>query len=150
MMATLAYNRRAVFDYIILEAYEAGIILTGCEVKSIRLGHLNLAGSYVVLKNSETYLINSYIPPYQPKNVPVDYDAARSRKLLLRKSEINSLIGKVRQKGLTLIPLRVYTKGSKLKLEFGLAKGKKEFDKRATIIEREDKRKIDRAMRDKF
>lgn len=150
LMATLAYNRRATFDYSILETYEAGILLAGCEVKSIRSGHLNLAGSYVTLKDNEIYLINAYIPPYQPKNIPADYDATRTRKLLLRKSEINYLIGKIGQKGLTLIPLRVYTKGSKLKLEFGLAKGKKEFDKRATIIEREDKRKIDRAMREKY
>lgn len=149
-MATLAYNRRALFDYSILEAYEAGILLAGYEVKSIRSGHLNLAGSYVTLKDGEAYLINAYIPPYQPKNAPADYDAARTRKLLLRKAEINSLVGKVKQKGLTLIPLRVYTKGSKLKLEFGLARGKKEFDKRATIIEREDKRKIDRALREKY
>ena len=149
-MATLAYNRRALFDYNILEAFEAGIVLTGQEVKSIRTGHLNLAGSYVTIKDSEMSLVNAYIPPYQPKNVPADYDASRTRKLLLRKQEINSLIGKIKQKGLTLVPLRVYTKGSKLKLEFGLAKGKKEFDKRAVIVEREDKRKIDRAMKDKF
>ncbi len=149
-MTTLAYNRRATFDYSILETYEAGILLAGYEVKSIRSGHLNLGSSYVTLKDGEMYLLNAYIPPYQPKNAPTDYDATRSRKLLLRKSEINSLVGRVKQKGLTLIPLRVYTKGSKLKLEFGLAKGKKEIDKRATIIEREDKRKIDRAMKEKY
>ncbi|OIP78833.1 MAG: SsrA-binding protein [Candidatus Portnoybacteria bacterium CG_4_8_14_3_um_filter_44_10] len=149
-MATLTYNRRATFDYSILETYEAGILLAGHEVKSIRSGHLSLAGSYVTLKDNEVYLINAYIPPYQPKNISIDYDAARTRKLLLRKAEINSLVGKIKQKGLTLIPLRVYTKGSKLKLEFGLARGKKEFDKRAAIIEREDKRKIDRALHEKY
>lgn len=149
-MTTFAYNRKAGFDYEILETYEAGIILFGHEVKAIKTGHLSLAGAYVVIRGNEAFLINAYIPPYQPKNTPPDYDPNRSRKLLMHKSEIASLIGKTRQKGLTLAPLKVYTKRDKLKLEFALARGKKKFDKRTKIIERETKRKIDRAMREKY
>ncbi len=149
-MTTFAYNRKAGFDYEILETYEAGIILFGHEVKAIKTGHLSLAGAYVVIRGNEAFLINAHIPPYQPKNTPPDYDPNRSRKLLMHKSEIASLIGKTRQKGLTLAPLKVYTKRDKLKLEFALARGKKKFDKRTKIIERETKRKIDRAMREKY
>ena len=149
-MTTFAYNRKAGFDYEILETYEAGIILFGHEVKAIKTGHLSLAGAYVVIRGNEAFLINAHIPPYQPKNTPPDYDPNRSRKLLMHKSEIASLIGKTRQKGLTLAPLKVYTKRDKLTLEFALARGKKKFDKRTKIIERETKRKIDRAMREKY
>lgn len=149
-MTTFAYNRKATFDYEILETYEAGLILFGYEVKAIKTGHLSLAGAYVIIRGNEAYLINAYIPPYQPKNTPGDYDPYRLRKLLLHKSEIASLIGKTKQKGLTLVPLKVYTKHGKLKLEFVLARGKKKFDKRDKIIERETKRKIDRAIREKY
>lgn len=149
-MPTFAYNRKATFDYEILETYEAGMVLFGHEVKAIKTGHLSLAGAYVVIRNNEAFLINAYIPPYQPKNTPPDYDPSRPRKLLLRKAEIASLIGKTKQKGLTLVPLKVYTKRDKLKLEFALSRGKKKFDKRTKIIERETKRKIDRAMREKY
>ncbi len=149
-MPTLAYNRKATFDYEILETYEAGMVLFGYEVKSIKGGHINLAGSYVVVKDGELYLINAFVPPYQPKNTPVDYNPYRSRKLLLRKTEIMSLVGKGKQKGLTLVPLKVYTKQGKIKLEFALARGKKKYDKRAKIGEREAKRKMDRAMKEKY
>ena len=149
-MPTFAYNRKATFDYEILETYEAGLILFGYEVKAIKTGHLSLVGAYAIIRGNEAYLINAYIPPYQPKNTPADYDPYRSRKLLLHKSEIASLIGKTKQKGLTLVPLKVYTKHGKLKLEFVLARGKKKFDKRDKIIERETKRKIDRAIREKY
>ena len=149
-MPTLAYNRRATFDYEILESFEAGMVLFGYEVKAIKTGHLSLAGSYVTVRNGEVYLINAYIPPYQPKNTPADYEPTRTRKLLLRKSEIASLIGKTKQRGLTLVPLKAYTKKGKIKLEFALARGKRKFDKREKIIERETKRKIDRAIREKF
>src|SRR4030042_3306317 len=149
-MPTLAYNRRATFDYEILETYEAGMVLFGYEVKAIKTGHLSFAGSYVTIRNKEVYLINAYIPPYQPKNTPADYDPARTRKLLLHKSEIASLIGKTKQKGLTLVPLKAYTKKGKIKLEFALARGKRKIDKREKIIEREAKRKIDRAIREKY
>jgi len=139
-------NKKAYFNYEILETFQAGIVLTGQEVKSIKNGRISLAGSYVILKGEEIFLIGADIPPYQPKNAPRDYDPKRFRKLLLNKSEIRYLIGKSRQTGLTLIPLKVYTKRQKIKLEFGLAKGKKKVDKREKI----KKREIEREMRRYF
>lgn len=147
-MATLAYNRKATFDYEILETYEAGLVLRGFEVKAIKTGHMNLAGSFVVAKGNEMFLLNAFIPPYQPKNTPPDYDPYRSRTLLLKRAEIASLIGKTKHKGLTLTPLKVYTKRGKIKLEFAVAKGKKKIDKREKIKSREEKRRIDRAMKE--
>lgn len=147
-MNILAVNRRATFDYEILESHEAGIQLFGFEVKAIRAGRANLAGSFVVVKNSTAVLLNADIPPYQVKNTPPDYDALRSRKLLLHKSEIRALIGQSAQRGLTLVPLRIYSKGQRIKLEFGLARHKKKYDKREKIREREDKRKIGRALKE--
>jgi len=146
-MRVLAENKKAYFNYQILEKFEAGISLIGQEVKSIKSGRMNLAGSYVVLKGEEVYLIGANIPPYQPKNAPPDYNPERSRKLLLKKSEIKYLIGKVRQKGLTLVPLKVYTKRGKIKLEFGVAKGKKKFDKRELIKKREFEREKERFLK---
>lgn len=148
-MATLAVNKRARFDYQILETFEAGLVLAGYEVKSIKTGHISLQGAFVIIKDDEAFLLNAFVPPYQPKNTPLDYDPSRTRKLLLHKSEIKALIGKSKQQGLTLAPLRVYTKHGKIKLEFGLAKGKKKIDKRQQIAKREAKRKIDRAIREK-
>ena len=146
-MKILSENKKAYFDYEILEKFEAGIALIGQEVKSIKSGRINLAGSYVVLKNSEVFLIGCNIPPYQPKNAPPDYNPERSRKLLLKKSEIKYLIGKTKQKGLTLVPLRVYTKRGKIKLEFGIARGKKKIDKRELIKKREVEREIKRELK---
>jgi SsrA-binding protein len=151
-MKVFSENKKAYFNHQILEKLEAGIILTGQEVKSIRLGRMNLTGSYVVLKESakseqpEPYLIGAKIPAYQPKNAPADYNPERSRKLLLNKSEISYLIGKTSQKGLTLIPLRVYSNYAKIKIEFGIAKGKKKFDKREDIKKRDVEREISREM----
>ena len=146
-MPTLATNPRAKYDYQILETYEAGLVLTGQEVKSIKTGHISLKGSYVTIKNEEAWLINAQIPPYQPKNAPADYQPTRSRKLLLHKQEIKSLIGQTKQKGLTLVPLRVYTKHGRIKLAFGIGRGKRIVDKRETIKKREAKRKIERALK---
>ena len=115
-MEIIIKNRRAYFDYKIIEKFEAGIVLIGHEVKSVKSGKINLAGSYVVLRDAKALLINANIPPYQPKNVPEDYNPSRSRKLLLKKKEIKYLIGKLKQKGLTLVPLKVYTKKGKIKL----------------------------------
>jgi len=144
----LAENKKAYFNYEILEKFEAGISLIGQEVKSIKLGHINLAGSYVVIdKNSEVFWIGAKVPPYQPNNAPADYNPERSRKLLLKKKEINYLIGKSRQRGLTLIPLKVYTKNAKIKLEFGIGKGKKEIDKREIIKKRETDKDIERELK---
>lgn len=136
-MKTLALNKRAKYDYDILEKFEAGLILKGHEVKSIKTGRVNLRGAYVVIKDDEAYLINADIPPYQPKNIPEDYKPDRTRKLLLHKKEIKTLIGRGREKGLTLVPIRVYDKKGKLKLEFGIGKSKKKIDKRELIKKRE-------------
>ena len=148
-MPTLATNPRAKYDYHILETFEAGMVLAGHEVKAIKTGHISLKGSYVTIKDEEAWLINAQIPPYQPKNTSADYEPSRTRKLLLNKREIRSLIGQSKRKGLTLVPLRVYTKKGKIKLAFALGLGKRKIDKREKIIKREVKRKIDRALRDK-
>jgi len=146
-MKTLAENRKSSYDYEFLESYEAGLVLYGHEVKAIKTGHVSLTGSYVVSKGNEFYLINALIPAYQPANTPKDYDPQRSRKLLLKKSEIKSLIGKSKAKGLTLIPLRLYTKKSRIKLEFALARGKRKTDKRETIKKRDMEREIGRRLK---
>jgi len=146
-MTALAENRKAYFDYEILEKFEAGLVLAGAEVKSIRAGRMSLTGSYVNFHNSEPYLIGASIAPYQPKNQPAEYDPSRTRKLLLNKKEIDYLLGKTKQKGLTLMPLKVYNKGRRIKIEIGLARGKKQYDKRAVISKRETARKIERELK---
>lgn len=149
-MPILATNKRATFDYEILEKFEAGLVLAGYEVKAAKLGHMSLKGAYVVIAGNEASLLNAHISHYQPKNMPADYEPTRSRKLLLHKSEIKTLIGESKEKGLTLVPLSVYTnKTGKIKLSFAVARGKKKFDKRAAIGEKEAKRRIQRALRDK-
>ena len=120
--------------------------MIGQEVKSLKTRGVSLAGSYVVIKDGQAFWIGAKIPPYQPKNAPRDYSPERSRKLLLKKSEIKYLIGKTQQKGLTLIPLRIYTKRGKIKIEFGVAKGLKKFDKREQIRKREAERDIKREL----
>lgn len=145
-MSVISTNKRAFFDYEILEKFEAGIVLSGQEVKSIKTGHISLAGAFVTLKGEEAWLTNASVPPYKMAGKISDYDPTRPRKLLLHKKELTSLIGKIKQKGLTLVPLRVYTKGSNIKLEFGIGKGKKKYEKRETIKKREIDRKIRSAM----
>ncbi len=146
IMKVFAENRKAYFNYAILEKFEAGLVLNGQEVKSIKLGRMSVAGSFVVPKNEELFLLGAKIPAYQPKNAPADYNPERSRKLLLKKAEIKYLIGKVKERGLTLTPLKVYTKDGKIKIEFGVAKGKKKFDKRESIKKRETEREIKREL----
>lgn len=146
-MATLAYNKRANFDYQILDKYEAGLVLSGQEVKSVKMGHISLKESFVTIKGNELYLTNAHITPYKHAGDIKNYDPTNPRKLLLKKSEIKHLTGKVRTQGLTLVPIRVYTKKRLLKLEFGVGKGKKKFDKRADIAKKEDERKMKRALR---
>jgi len=147
-MPILAVNKRAKFDYNILAKYEAGIILFGHEVKSIKTGHISLKGSYISLRKSnksplpEPYLIKAHIPLYKQAGNIKNYDPDRPRKLLLNKKEINHLIGKQQEQGLTLTPLKIYTKHSFVKLEFGLGQGKRKFDKRETIKKREVERKL--------
>ena len=146
-MPTLATNKRAHFDYELHEKYEAGLVLTGAEVKSTKSGHISLKGSFVSMHNSEIYLTNATISRYPFANIKIAYDPTRSRKLLIKKSEIKSLIGKLHTKGLTLVPLRVYTKKRLIKLEFAIGRGKKAFDKRSDIAKNEAKRNMDRALK---
>lgn len=146
-MKIYGYNPKAYYNYEITDKYEAGIVLVGPEVKSIRNGRVNIAGSYVLIKDEEAYLVGASIPPYQPKNAPENYDENRSRKLLLKKEEINNLIGKSKVKGIGLIPLKIFPKNGKIKLEFGIGRGKKKFDKRETIKKRDSDREIERELK---
>lgn len=145
-MQIFSENKKAFYDYNILEKYEAGLILIGQEVKSIRTGHINLLGSYIVFKSAEPFLVGAKIPPYQPKNAPADYNPERERKILLNKKEIIYLSGKSNERGFSLIPLKIYSKDGKIKLEFGLAKGKKKYDKKEKIKKRDSDREISREL----
>lgn len=145
-MNIYAQNKKAGFDYQVLEKYEAGLVLQGQEVKSIKTGHMHLSGSYVVIKNGQPELIGAKVPPYQPKNTPADYNPEQSRKLLLNKKEIDYLMGKVNERGFSLIPLKVYEQHGRIKLEFALAKGKKKFDKKEEIKKRDVNREINRFL----
>jgi SsrA-binding protein len=154
-MPILAVNRRAKFDYEILGKYEAGIILFGHEVKAIKSGHVSLKGSYVTLKRTnktlpEIYLTNAHISLYKYASDVKEYNPDRPRKLLLNKQEINRLVGKKSEQGLTLVPLKIYTKHSLIKLEFALARGKKKYDKREAIKKRESDRKIRTLTKERF
>lgn len=144
----ISTNKKAYFDYQILQTFEAGVELKGFEVKAIKTGHLNLAGSYAIVKNNQLWLLNADIPPYQPKNTPPDYDSKRTRRLLVKNSEIKNLMGRVKERGLTLVPLRVYTKNRRIKMEIGLAKSRKKFDKRELIKKREAQRQIQEKLRE--
>lgn len=152
-MPVLAVNKKVNFDYQILEKFEAGIVLFGHEVKSVKTGHISLKGSFVTLKQDkgnklpELYLINTHIPLYKHAGSMPSHDPYRSRKLLLHKNEIKKLIGKKKEQGLTLVPLKVYTKRSLIKLEFGLAKGKKKYDKREDVKKRELDRSMSRVLK---
>ncbi|YAI81855.1 MAG: SsrA-binding protein SmpB [cyanobacterium endosymbiont of Rhopalodia sterrenbergii] len=143
----ISNNRKARFLYEILETYEAGIALVGTEVKSIRAGKVNLADGYALIQKGEAWLLNVNISPYQASSQYFNHDPRRSRKLLLHRKEINQLIGKIEQKGLTLVPLKIYFKGSLVKVSLGLGRGKKLHDKRETIKRRQDEREISRAMK---
>ena len=145
-MKIITQNRKAFHDFHIEEKVEAGISLKGTEVKSVREGRINLKDSYVIIKGSEAFLLNCYISPYSHGNI-MNHDPVRTRKLLLHKKEISKLQGILQQKGYSLIPLKVYYKGPYIKIEIGLAKGKKFFEKRETIKTREAKREIERALK---
>jgi SsrA-binding protein len=140
---TLARNRQASHEYAILETFEAGVELIGPEVKSLRAGRTQLREGYVRVENGEAWLIQVHISPYAEGN-RANQDPIRPRRLLLHRREIEYLDGKVRQQGLTLVPLRMYTKGNRIKLLVGLARGKKLWDKRHDIAERDSKRESDR------
>jgi SsrA-binding protein len=148
-MAYYAENRKARFNYEILEKYETGIELLGTEVKSVRGGQMSLEGAFVIVRGGEAFLINANIPPYQPKNSPIDYDPLRNRKLLLTKKEIIELAGSEKNKSLTIVPISVYNKNRKIKVEIALVKGKKKLDKRETIKKRETDREIRREIKER-
>lgn len=146
-MANLAENRKAWFDYEILEKYDAGVELKGFEVKAVKAGKIDIAGTFAVVRGNEIWLLSANIPPYQPRNTPADYDPKRSRRLLLQRHEIAELIGKMKERGLTLLPLKVYTKGNLVKIELGLGRGKRGPDKRQAIKKRESRREIERTLK---
>jgi len=142
-------NKRAFHEYEILETLEAGMVLTGTEVKSLREGRVNLKDSYAKVEEGEVFLVDAHISPYSHGNI-MNHDPLRPRKLLLHKREIKRLTGKVRERGLTLIPLQIYFKNGKAKVELALAKGKKIHDKRAAIKKREEKRELQRELKGRF
>lgn len=145
-MKAVTENRKAYHDYFIEDRLEAGIALLGTEVKSLREGRGNLADSYVIIKGGEALLLNCHISPYSHGNIN-NHEPLRTRKLLLHKKEILKLSGWVSQKGYSLIPLKLFFKGSHIKCEVGLTKGKRQFEKRESIKAREAKKEIDRAMK---
>jgi len=142
-MSTLIINKKAGFEYEILETFEAGVELLGTEVKALRGKKGSLAGSYVSFVGSELFLLGAHIPPYQPKNAPLDFDPYRTRKLLLRRKELDGLASRLKTKGLTAVATKVYSMGRQIKVHIALVRGKKLFDKRETI----KKRDLDRSMR---
>jgi len=145
--AAIANNRKAHHEYFIEDRYEAGMVLQGWEVKSLRAGRIQLDQGYVVLKGGEAFLFGALITPLQTASTHINPDPQRTRKLLLHQRELNKLIGSVERKGYTLIPLQLYWKDNRVKLEIGLAKGKKLHDKRATEKERDWKREKERLMK---
>lgn len=148
-MSNLAHNRRALFEYEPVEVFQAGIELLGTEVKSVRAGNISLRGAFVTIHNNEAFLTNATVPPWQLANAPADYDPSRARKLLLKKNELKYLVGAKQAQGLTIVPLRVYSKGPRIKVEIALAKGKKQYDKKLRKKERDIRRETERVLRGK-
>ena len=146
-MTTLAANRKAFHDYSIEDTLEAGLVLAGHEVKSIKSGNTSLAGAYVTIRNGEAYLRNAHVGRYKQASGLEGYDETRERKLLLHKNEILKLLDQTKGKGLTLVPLELYTSKRRIKLKIGVARGKKQFDKRETIKRKETKRQTQRLIR---
>lgn len=144
---SLIFNKKISFNYEVLEKMEAGIELLGLEVKSVRGKHGSLNGAYVSVHGNEIFLVGANIPPYQTNNTPKEYDPYRARKLLISKKEIKEIIGKEKIKGLTIVPVSMYNKGKKIKVEIAIVKGKKKYDKRATIKKREVDREIRRTLK---
>ena len=149
MSSLIAKNPVARHNYTIEDTIEAGIVLTGTEIKSIRNGKVNLKDSYANIKNGEAFIYGMHISPYEHGNIQ-NKDPLRDRKLLLNKREINKLIGYIKQKGYSLIPISIYFKGSFVKVEIGIGKGKKLYDKREDMAKKEAMLKIDRALKNKF
>lgn len=149
-MSTYAIHRKAKFDYEILETYEAGLLLSGIEVKSIRQKKVRLEGAFVVVRGGEPFIVGLQIPAYQPLNAPKSYDPERTRKLLLSKKEIAEIDQKTNTERLTAIPLKLYNSGRKIKLEMAVVRGKKKHDKRETLKSRDSKRDIERTLKNQI
>ena len=148
MIKVIARNRKATHDYHVESRYEAGLVLLGSEIKSIRAGGVNLREGYVAPRDGELWLVNVHIAPYKPA-AREGHEPRRPRKLLLSRREINRLISRVQERGYTIIPLSLYLKHGRAKVEIGLAKGKRQYDKRASISERESQRQIERALKER-
>lgn len=146
-MKQIAYNRYALYEYFVLEKFEAGIVLEGAEVKSLRAGNCNLKESFCLLRGGELTLKNLHIPVYDKSGAFSSKDSKRDRKLLMHRKEIDRLAGKINEKGLTLVPLSLYFSGSLIKVELALCKGKQNYDKKRTIAERDQKRALDRELK---
>lgn len=146
-MKQIAYNRYANYEYFILEKYEAGIVLEGSEVKSLRAGNCNLKDSFCFLRGGELTIKNLHIPVYDKSGAFSTKDSKRDRRLLMHKAEIAKLAGKINEKGFTLVPLSLYFSGSLVKVEIALCKGKQNYDKKRTIAERDQKRALDRELK---
>ncbi|NLJ51891.1 MAG: SsrA-binding protein SmpB [Alcaligenaceae bacterium] len=146
-MTRIADNRKARHDYFIEDEFEAGLVLEGWEVKAIRAGRIQIAESHIVIRNGELFVLNMHISPLETASTHIRPDATRTRKLLLHKQEINKLIGRVEQRGYTLVPLNMYFKKGRIKMTVALAKGKKQHDKRATIKDRDWEREKARIMK---
>lgn len=147
-MTILINNKKAGFNYEFLEKMEAGIKLLGFEVKALRENKGRLDGAHIVVRGGEAFILNFHISPYQPANTPKDYDPERVKKLLLTKKELFHLSGMEKQKGLTIVPLSVYTKGKKVKVSLAVSKGKKKYDKRESIKKRDTERDVRRELKD--
>src|SRR3989344_639183 len=146
-MPPLLENKKAYFNYEILETYEAGLSLLGIEVKSLKSKNGNISGARVLVRGEEAYIVGMDIPPYQPNNTPKSYDRERTRKILLHKKEISHIGGKADEKGLTIVPLKVYTSGGRVKIQIAVVRGKKKFEKRDKIKKRDIEREIGRSIR---
>ena len=146
-MTRIVDNRKARHDYFIEEQFEAGLVLEGWEVKAIRAGRIQIAESHIVIRNGELFVLNMHISPLDTASTHIKPDATRTRKLLMHKQEINKLIGRVEQRGFTLVPLNMYFKRGRIKMTIALAKGKKQHDKRATLKDRDWEREKARLMR---
>ena len=141
-MPKLAVNKKARFDYDILNTFEGGLVLTGSEAKSMKSGHVQLKGAFLLVRKGELWLKNAFVAAYKPAGPSDDYDPYRDRKVLVHKREFNRLVGKKQSEGLTMVPLSIYTKGNLVKLEFAVARGKKKYEKRESIKKRDVKRQM--------
>lgn len=148
MTKQIAYNKYALYEYFVIEKYEAGIVLEGAEVKQLRAGNCNLKDSFCILKNGQLTLKNLHIPVYDKAGAFSSRDSKRDRRLLMHRRELDKLAGKINEKGFTIVPLSLYFSGSLIKIEIALCKGKQNFDKKRTIADRDRQRDLDRQLKD--